>query len=44
MRNALNQLVDRGLVIVDRKFRDGTVRLTIQYPPEDDDNSESTEV
>ncbi len=31
LRNALNQLVDRGLVIVDRMFRGGTVRLTIRH-------------
>jgi hypothetical protein len=31
LRNALHQLVDRGLVIIDRMFRGGTIRLTIRH-------------
>ncbi|NKB17274.1 MAG: hypothetical protein HC770_02785, partial [Pseudanabaena sp. CRU_2_10] len=32
LKSALNQLVDRGLVIIDRLFRGGTVRLTVRHP------------
>ncbi len=34
LRNALDQLVDRSLVVIDRMFRGGTVRLTVRHPGE----------